>query len=204
MAVVSRPYAKIDTDTFEIGFGYYVNWFAMFACFFPGILLIIRGIASFYAYRDRNGVELVITESEVWGIPTSMNGQGECRFPLEELREMKVCEDKIKILWMANRRADFVGIENIAEFKKHVEGELGKQIELQNKKYLQEHPADMASVMANIENYKRSISADAEMLRTKQRTRKILKGAVVGGALAGGAGAVVGAIVAKDKLDNKK
>ena len=35
-------------------------------------------------------------------------------------------------------------------------------------------------------------------------TKEIIKGAVIGGVVAGDAGAVVGATVAKNKLDNEK
>ena len=41
-------------------------------------------------------------------------------------------------------------------------------------------------------------------LREKEERNQIIKGAVKGGIIAGDAGAVVGAIVAKNKIDNKK
>ena len=40
--------------------------------------------------------------------------------------------------------------------------------------------------------------------KQKEETQKIVKGAVIGGVVAGPAGAVVGATVAKNKIDNEK
>ncbi len=41
-------------------------------------------------------------------------------------------------------------------------------------------------------------------IHKKEETRQIVKGAVVGGIIAGDAGAVVGAVTAKNKIDSKK
>ena len=46
-------------------------------------------------------------------------------------------------------------------------------------------------------------AAEAQAAK-KAETKEILKGAVVGGIVAGEAGAVVGATIAKNKIDNKK
>ena len=40
--------------------------------------------------------------------------------------------------------------------------------------------------------------------RQKEETKQIVKGAVIGGIVAGNAGAVVGATIAKNKIDNEK
>lgn len=46
--------------------------------------------------------------------------------------------------------------------------------------------------------------AEQEKLEQKKQTGQIIKGAVVGGIVAGDAGAVVGAVAAKNKIDNQK
>ena len=45
---------------------------------------------------------------------------------------------------------------------------------------------------------------DLVKLQQKSETKEIIKGAVVGGIIAGDAGAVVGAMVAKSRIDNEK
>jgi len=45
---------------------------------------------------------------------------------------------------------------------------------------------------------------EVKKMQEKEETKKIIKGAVVGSVIAGDAGAVVGATIAKNKIDNEK
>lgn len=52
--------------------------------------------------------------------------------------------------------------------------------------------------------YKENLKAEQAQAAKKKETKEIIKGAVVGRIVAGEAGAVVGATIAKNKIDNEK
>ena len=52
--------------------------------------------------------------------------------------------------------------------------------------------------------YKENLKAEQAQAAKKKETKEIIKGAVVGGIVAGEAGAYVGATIAKNKIDNEK
>lgn len=60
--------------------------------------------------------------------------------------------------------------------------------------------AQMIRTMANTAQ----MEANLKKQEQKKETAEIIKGAVVGGIVAGDAGAVVGATIAKNKIDNEK
>ena len=61
----------------------------------------------------------------------------------------------------------------------------------------QKKPLDFASALAQT-------GLQVQKYNKRKETKQIVKGAVVGGIVAGDAGAVVGATIAKNKIDSKK
>jgi preprotein translocase subunit SecE len=95
---------------------------------------------------------------------------------------------------------DAIVADNLAKY----EAQIQKQAEAERARELAEaRKMTEADYMRIIQGYQTQINVAAEKTLQKRRTRGIVKGAAVGGIVAGPAGAVVGAIAAKDKQNRK-
>lgn len=85
-------------------------------------------------------------------------------------------------------------------FSNHSKGEIIER----KRMTLKQAELNIQMAQLGMNPYKENLKAEQAQAAKKKETKEIIKGAVVGGIVAGEAGAVVGATIAKNKIDNEK